>query len=112
MLRQLFGRLVDGKAQGQWVGTANVSVAYEWGQDINNGIESLLALQAKYRYGSFFEPGIEFYSRESGQALGPVLMGDIRLGQGGKVHWEVGSIFGLGYKVPDNNYRLLMEYEF
>lgn len=104
--------LLMAKQWGQWVGTANVTVAYEWGQGINNEIESLLALQAKYRYGSFFEPGLEFYSSESGQALGPVLMGDIRLGQGKKVHWEVGSIFGLGYKAPDNNYRLLMEYEF
>jgi hypothetical protein len=100
------------KEWGKWVAAANLSLIAEWGNEINNEFETALALQTRYRYSRHIEPAIEFYSSESGQAIGPVVMGDIRLGNAKKLHWEVGSIFGLGYKGPDNTWRLLMEYEF
>tara|TARA_R110002095_G_scaffold76427_4_gene65325 strand:+ start:1069 stop:1743 length:675 start_codon:yes stop_codon:yes gene_type:complete len=100
------------KEWGKWVAAANLSLIAEWGNEINNEFETALALQTRYRYSRYIEPAIEFYSSESGQAIGPVVMGDIRLGNAKKLHWEVGSIFGLGYKGPDNTWRLLMEYEF
>lgn len=100
------------KQWGKWVGAANFIVEYEWGNEIKDELESSLALQARYRYTANLEPAIEFYSSEKGQAIGPVVMGDIRLGNAKKLHWEMGSIFGLGYKGPDNTWRLLLEYEF
>jgi len=100
------------KEWGRWVGAANFIIEYEWGNEIKNELESSLALQARYRYSAKLEPAIEFYSNENGQAVGPVVMGDIRLAHAKKIHWEVGSIFGLGYKGPDSTLRLLVEYEY
>jgi len=100
------------KEWGRWVGAANLIIEYEWGNEIKNELESSLALQARYRYSAKLEPAIEFYSNENGQAVGPVVMGDIRLAHAKKMHWEVGSIFGLGYKGPDNTLRVLVEYEY
>lgn len=97
---------------GKWIGTANVHVIYEWGDKISSEFESSLASQIRYRYARYFEPAIEFYSSESGQALGPVLTGDIRFRAAKKLHWEIGALAGLGSKVPDTNFRLLLEYEF
>jgi len=100
------------KEWGKWTGTANAHIIYEWGSEIDNELESLLALQARYRYSRAIEPAIEFYSSENGQAMGPVILGDIRLDRANKLHWEAGSIFRLGDKGPSNTWRFLMEYEF
>lgn len=100
------------KEWGKWVGAANFIIEYEWGNEIKNELESSLVLQARYRYSEKLEPSIEFYSNENGQAVGPVVMGDIRLAHAKKMHWEVGSIFGLGYKGPDSTLRVLIEYEY
>lgn len=100
------------KEWGKWVAAANFNIEYEWGNEIKNELESSLAVQTRYRYSRSIEPAIEFYSSENGQAIGPVVMGDVRLGNAKKIHWEIGSIFGLGYKGPDNSWRLLLEYEY
>ena len=100
------------KEWGKWVAAANFNLEYEWGNEIKNELESSLAVQTRYRYSRSVEPAIEFYSSESGQAIGPVVMGDVRLGNAKKIHWEIGSIFGLCYKGPDNSWRLLLEYEY
>jgi len=100
------------KEWGRWVGTANVWGIYEWGGDTDNEIESILALQARYRYSRFLEPAIEFNSGEITRGLGPVLMGDIRMGPGKKLHWEAGAIIGLDPETPDHTWRFLTEFEF
>ncbi|MFW5451787.1 MAG: hypothetical protein ACKE9I_09320 [Methylophagaceae bacterium] len=100
------------KEWGKWIGTANFWGIYEWGEDQDDELESVLALQARYRYSRFFEPAIEFYSGEKTRGLGPVLLGDINLGTGKKLHWELGAIIGLDSKTPDNTWRLLTEFEF
>lgn len=100
------------KEWGEWIGTANLWGIYEWGDDQADEVESVLALQARYRYSRFIEPAIEFYSGEKTRGIGPVFMGDVRMGRGKKLHWEVGSIIGLDSKTPDNTWRLLMEFEF
>lgn len=104
--------LLAEKEWGRWVGTANLNIIYEWGPEIKDELETALASQLRYRYKPYLEPAIEFYSSEKGMALGPVLMGDIRLQAAKKVHWELGSILGLGGEAPDNTWRILLEYEF
>lgn len=100
------------KEWGKWVGTANLWAIYEWGEEQEDEVESVLALQARYRYSRFIEPAIEFYSGEKTRGLGPVIMGDVRMGRGKKLHWEIGSIIGLDSKIPDNTWRFLTEFEF
>lgn len=100
------------KEWGRWVGAANFWGIYELNEDESNELESVLALQARYRYSRFLEPALEFYSGDNTRGLGPVLMGDLRLGTGKKLHWEAGAIIGLDSKTPDNTWRLLTEFEF
>lgn len=105
------GLLVE-KEWRKWIGTANFWAIYEWGEQQDDELESVLSIQARYRYSRFLEPAIEFYSGEKTRGLGPVLMGDVRFGRGKKLHWEVGTIVGLDSKTPDTTWRFLTEFEF
>ena len=109
---EVSGGILMEKEWGRWVGTANFWGVYEWGDDKDDELESILAVQTRYRYSRFLEPALEFYSGESTRGLGPVLMGDVRIGSGKKLHWEAGVIIGLDSKTPDNTWRLLTEFEF
>jgi hypothetical protein len=100
------------KEWGKWIGTANFWGIYEWGDAQDDELESVLALQARYRYSRYIEPAIEFYSGEQTRGIGPVIMGDLRFGRGKKAHWEVGTIIGLDSKTPDTTWRFLTEFEF
>ncbi len=84
------------KEWGAWIGVANLSVEYEWGSDIKDEIESALALQGRYRLSRFLEPAVEFYSGQDTLGIGPVLLGQLRLGQIKKLRWEVGGYIGPG----------------
>lgn len=96
----------------KWSATANLSLAYESGNDIDDEFETALALQARYRQSMGFEPALEIYSGEDILGAGPVLMGNQRMGPGQRIHWEAGLILGLKDATPDRTFRLLLEYEF
>ncbi len=100
------------KEFNRWIGTLNLWGIYEWGDDVETELESSLTAQIRYRYSRLFEPALEFYSGPDTRALGPVIMGDLRLGTRRKLHWETGVIFGLDSKTPNNTFRLLTEFEF
>ncbi len=100
------------KEWGRWVGALNFFIEYEWGDDINNEIETALATQLRYRFSRLFEPAVEFYTNQDTLAIGPAVMGNIRLGIAKKIHWEFGVIFGLQSNTPDQTVRALIEYEF
>ena len=55
---------------------------------------------------------MELYSSDADKGLGPVALGDIRLGNGKKLHWETGVIFGIDSDSPDQTWRALLEIEF
>lgn len=96
----------------RWVGTANVHLIYEWGSDINNEVETGLALQTRYRYSRSFEPAIELYIGENSKGIGPVLLGTKRLGQKKQLRWETGLIAGLNDDTPDLTFKFLLDLEF
>ncbi|KJS08247.1 MAG: hypothetical protein VR73_06330 [Gammaproteobacteria bacterium BRH_c0] len=100
------------KELGQWSVTGNVMVSQEWGSDIDDEVESRLGLQARYRYSPFFEPALEFHSGEDTRALGPAMMGSIKLGIRRNLRWELGLLFGLDHASPDQTVRAGVEYEF
>jgi len=100
------------KEFGRWAGTLNLSAIYEWGSDISNEWESVLAAQMRYRYRPAFEPAIELYSGDSAKGIGPVALGDVRFDGGRKLHWEAGIIFSADSESPDQTVRFLLEYEF
>ncbi len=104
--------LLTEKEWGRWSGTANLIFAQEWGDDIDDELETSLNLQTRYRYSRLIEPAIEFYSGEDTIALGPALMGNIITGTRQALRWETGIIFGLDSDSPKQTLRLLTEYEF
>jgi len=95
---------------GKWVTTANLAFEYEWGKE--NEFETGLSLQARYRLNRYFEPALELYQSQGTTGIGPVALGDFRLGLGKKLHWEFGVIFGLKSATPSQTLRALLEYEF
>jgi hypothetical protein len=100
------------KEWGRWVGVLNAFVEFERRDDLNNEIETIFAIQLRYRYNRLFEPAIEFYQNQDTLGLGPVIMGDVRTGSAKKLHWELGVIFGLQGSTPEQTIRALLEYEF
>jgi len=109
---EISGTLLAETEWQQWTGTANLSMAYEFGDDVSNEFETALALQARYRLSKSLEPALEFYSGEGILGAGPVLMGNYRLAPGRQLHWEGGLIIGMKDATPDRTVRLLLEYEF
>lgn len=104
--------LITSRAWGRWVATSNLWLKYEWQADGNKEFETALALQGRYRLVSWLEPAIEFYAGENTRAIGPVLMGDLRLHPGQKLHWQLGVLTGLNSKTADTTWRALLEFEF
>jgi len=104
--------LISTRDFGKWTGTANVGLIYEWGSGIDDEIESLLRLQARYRYKESLEPAVELHMGQDTVALGPSLSGLNRLSPGKKFRWEAGVFFGLDNKSPDQTFKIGFEYEF
>jgi len=100
------------KEFGRFSGTANLMLINEWGEDIVNEYETVLATQIRYRHSRTFEPAIEFYAGQNARGIGPVIQGNISLSLRKTLHWETGVIFGLGNDSPNSSYRFLIEYEF
>jgi len=100
------------KELGEWSIKLNAGAIYEWGDDVGNEWESQLASQLRYRYSRTFQPAVEVYSGEDYKGVGPVALGDIRLGNGTKLLWEAGVIFGVDSESADQVFRGMLEYEF
>jgi len=97
---------------GRFVGTANLALIYEWGDKVEDELESKLALQMRYRHSPRFEPAIEFFSGEGYKGIGPLIMGREILGPAKRLRWELGSIFGIDGDSPDLTIKTSLEYEF
>jgi len=109
---EISSALLVEKEVGRWTSTANLYALYEFGDDIDNELETALAAQLRYRYREFFEPALELYKGQYTFGLGPVVTGTIRLSGRHKLYWEAGDIFGLDSDTADQTFRLLLEYEF
>jgi hypothetical protein len=104
--------LLAEKELGRWSAAANFMVINEWGSDVVDEVESVVALQTRYRYSEKLEPMLEFYAGQDTRALGPGLQGTLRTGVRQSLHWEAGVLFGLTKVSPDTSWRFLLEYEF
>lgn len=95
-----------------WVGTANLSMIYEWGHSISSEVEAALSSQLRYRYRKSLEPAVEVYISDTTTGMGPLLTGQWRLGGGQNIMWEFGSIFGTNDHTPQVTWKFNLEYEF
>jgi hypothetical protein len=92
--------------------TANIGLIYEWGQGIQNEFESVLHLQARYRYKEIFEPVIELHMGQGTTAIGPSITGLARVAEGKKLRWELGIFAGIDGRSPDQTIKANIEFEF
>jgi len=104
--------LLVSRQWGNWVGTVNLGVEYEFGSNIRNEFDSFMSAQWRLRYRESLEPGIEIYADEFTRGIGPVLTGLVRGSGNQKWHWEAGIIVPANDTTPDYTYRVLLEYEF
>ena len=100
------------KEFGRYSATANIGLQYEWGEDIDDEVESTLALQTRYRYSPRFEPALELYMGQDTLGLGPAFQGAERMGIMKALRWQLGVIFALDSDTPDYTLRAVLEYEF
>lgn len=105
------GLLVE-KEHGRFSTAANFLIIQEWGHDIDDELETRLAIQSRFRYAYGFEPALELHVAEDTVALGPVFIGEIRFGRRRALHWELGFFAGLDVRTPDQSLRMGLEYGF
>ena len=104
--------LLSEKEWGRWVGTTNITLEYEYGDDIDDELDRSVAAQLRYRYSRSFEPSVEVYIDEFTRAVGPVLLGEVRFGNNNKLMWELGLLLGLSEATADQTVKMSLEYEF
>lgn len=106
-----FGVLTE-REFGRFSGTVNLKLIGEWGDAIDDELDTVLSTQLRYRYSRSFEPALELYAGQDYLGLGPVALGQINLGIRKNLSWEAGVILGLEQDSPDQTFRLLFEFEF
>lgn len=106
------GILWEKELSQNWVAAANAMLEYEYGSDIQDEFETALRGQLRYRYSPSIEPAFEFYVDDQDRAAGPALTGIIKLSGRKQLVWELGLMFGLDAKTPNNNLRGGFEFEF
>lgn len=89
----------------------NVRVAQEWGGDIDDELETALAMQARYRSGRSFEPSIELFVGEDTLSLGPGATGIVKYSGGRQIRWNAALLKGFAAG-SDYSVKLELEYEF
>jgi hypothetical protein len=91
---------------------ANIGVIYEWGERIQNEVETTLRVQTRYRLREAFEPAFELHMGQDTKSAGPALTGLVRISNGKKLRWELGLFAGLDEKSPDRTVKANIEFEF
>jgi len=105
------GILVE-KEFGRTSLTLNAFIIYEWGDTLEDEIETEFRFQTRYRYLEQFQPAIEVYSGENYLGLGPAFMGVQRFSGQKKLKWEAAFITGLNTESQGHILRIAVEYEF
>ena len=106
------GLLWEKELTNRWVTTANLFIEYEFGDDIQDELESAFRGQIRYRNNPAFDTGFEIYIDDQDRALGPAIMGTVKLSGRKQLRWELGVLIGIDSKTPDTNLRGGLEFEF
>lgn len=100
------------KEHGQWSSVLNVTLGAERGDRVDSELETRVAVQTRCRLSPLFEPALELHAAEDTLAIGPVVLGQLRLGKRRTLHWEAGIYAGLDDKTPDRAFRAGIEFGF
>jgi hypothetical protein len=105
-------QLLAARDLGRSTATVNLGVVYEWGERIQNEIETTLRAQWRYRLSEVFEPGLELHVGQDTTAIGPQIGGLLRASRGRKLRWELGVFAGVTSRSPDHILKANLEFEF
>ncbi|PKI17932.1 hypothetical protein CXF71_01620 [Colwellia sp. 12G3] len=92
--------------------TLNAFLIYEWGDTIEDEMETEFRLQYRFRHLEQFQPAIEVYSGENYLGIGPAFMGVQRFSGQKQLKWEAAFITGINSESQGHILRLAIEYEF
>lgn len=92
--------------------TLNAFLIYEWGETLQDEIETEFRMQYRYRYLEQFQPAIELYSGENYLGIGPAFMGVQRFNGQKQLKWEAAFITGINHESQGHILRIAIEYEF
>jgi len=92
--------------------TMNAFAIYEWGNTVDNELETQFRAQWRYRWIPQLQPAIEFYQGEGYTGIGPAFMGIQRYSGQRQLKWEVSFITAIDAVNKDHTFRLAIEYEF
>jgi len=97
---------------GRTTVTANLGLVYEWGERVQDEIETRLGMQMRYRLNEAFEPAIELHVGQDTTAIGPAIGGLFRIAERRKLRWELGLFAGISERSPDRILKANVEFEF
>jgi len=100
------------KEYGRTSLTMNGFVIYEWGQNVQEEIETEFRLKYRYRWMPEIQPAIELYAGEDFVGIGPAMMGLVRIQGQKQIKWEAGYITEVSQAGNDRSIRFAIEYEF
>jgi hypothetical protein len=106
------GLLWEKEMASKWIATANIFVEYEYGRDVENELENAFRGQIRYRSHPYLETGVEVHMDDQDKAMGPLVMGNIKLTGRKKLSWEIGLLIGIDSLTPGANIRGGIELEF
>lgn len=92
--------------------TMNLFVVYEWGNTIDNELETEFRAQYRYRWLPQVQPSIELFIGEDFVGIGPGFMGLQRFDGQKQLKWEAGFITEVSHSGKDHSFRIALEYEF
>ncbi len=115
-------KLLLERSSTQFTHTANIILEREIGTNASNATELEIFWRTKYRWKKALEPAIEIYSKfgeinNSGgfnaqkHSLGPVMMGQVSVGNKSKIKYEFGYLFGVSDAAADGTWKWLLEWE-
>ncbi len=103
--------LLNSRDIGKFTLLSNALVAIEWGSDIDDEVETALAMQLRYRWGPRVEPIIELFLSEDTAAIGPGLGGIVRMQGANQLRWNASVLKGFT-EGANTSVKLELEYEF
>lgn len=115
--------LLSEKKLGRFLLNANVLLERTWASEEENETTLAYQWQLKYRQAPRFHYGVQSMGElgrwndwnkheEQEHKLGPAIFGWLPLGDGQRLNYDVGLLFGLTAETPDQTLRVKLEYEF
>lgn len=125
-LEKGFGESESGESEDARYATnvlANLKFSNQFGDNAETGVEFEYGLQVKWALGEEFAAGIEMFGElgkltdaesfnDQEHLAGPVLFGELELGEGTEIGYEIGYLFGLSDAAADGVAKINLEVEF